>query len=233
MADLPSVTDRLNDTEIAANAPLTETLMRRVGSNINFLLDFLGISDGETSPSGDLNEFIAALTLMGTHTMDAQATFTVETGVNAIGTFTTQKFVNQVFYVHYTLAAASNFTHTQSSVLVNIDGGGNKTLPEHIQADVTGTLSTHTDPRNDYSEAYLFNRNPATNERRYSKVLNPGSYLNATLPNTPQFLLPIAEIDYRDSGTNFQLLYNIPILGFPATTTIYRAYKLNAGSLGF
>ncbi len=229
MADLPSVTDRLNDVEVAANAPLTETLMRRFGSNINFLLDFLGIADGSTTPSGDLNEFISALTLIGGHTMDSQAVFATEAGVVNVGTFTTQKFVNQVFYLQ-TTTYTEPFNITQAGVfapIINIDGGGNQSLPFFPTSDSGGE---DRGTAGDYQGSYLYQASPA--ERRFSKVLNVGNVESPAVSG--EILVPFAEIDYRDSGTNFQLLFNAgnsPLL--TCAGTIYRAYRLNAGSLGF
>lgn len=48
MADLVSLAQRLNDVEIDNNAPVSSQTFRRMGSDINYLLDYLGIDNGET-----------------------------------------------------------------------------------------------------------------------------------------------------------------------------------------
>lgn len=75
MADLSPFADRLNDVEINNNAPVTSTLMRRLGQNINFLLDLLNITDGSNTPSGGgFTEYTTA----GAHS------FVVDPGLNRI-----------------------------------------------------------------------------------------------------------------------------------------------------
>lgn len=227
MADLPTLADRLNDVEVSADAPLTETFFRRVGSNINFLLDFLGVTDGATSPSGDLQEFINAITTISGHTMDSQVTFGLQAGVVNVGTFTTQKYVNQVFYLRST-SFTSNIQIRQSGVfspIINIDAAGNQTLPISAAA----AQSTANESRGvDYLGAYQYDNVAA--QRRFSKVLNFGDIDEGVT----EVLIPFAEIDYRDSGTNFQLFFNAGTSALETVAgTIYREYRLNAGSLGF
>lgn len=41
MADLPSTVAKMNDVEIAADAPMSETLWRKIGSSVNGLIDRL------------------------------------------------------------------------------------------------------------------------------------------------------------------------------------------------
>lgn len=96
MADLPTIADRLNDIEISASAPVTETLWRRFGSNINFILDFLGVSDGDTTASGDLSDFAQALSTIRSHTLALQFT-NPSTGTHTIGSFAQIPFVDFVF----------------------------------------------------------------------------------------------------------------------------------------
>jgi hypothetical protein len=117
MADLPILADRVNDIEVAANAPVTETLMRRFGSNINYLLDFLGITDGSTTATGTLSDLAQAVELVTNHTMDLQ--LTVPTGqawqTFAVGTFTSVPFVNQVFhYVAQNTSGTPSGTYTET-----------------------------------------------------------------------------------------------------------------------
>lgn len=61
MADLVSLAQRLNDVEINNDAPVSSQTFRRVGSDINFLLDYLGIDNGDTlgGPTTGLNVFSA------------------------------------------------------------------------------------------------------------------------------------------------------------------------------
>ena len=59
MADLVSIAQRLNDVEINNNAPVSSQTFRRVGSDINYLLDYLGVTNGATigGPVTGLNVF--------------------------------------------------------------------------------------------------------------------------------------------------------------------------------
>lgn len=59
MANLTSIAQRLNDVEINNNAPVSSQTQRRVGSDINYLLDYLGIINGATigGPITGLNVF--------------------------------------------------------------------------------------------------------------------------------------------------------------------------------
>lgn len=103
MADLPSVADRLNDVEINANQPVTQTLFQRIGSNVNFLLDLLGIDDGSTisGTSQSFTDFLSALELIRNHTITLQANVNT-TGSFTIGTFPNIPFVNHVLWARRT-----------------------------------------------------------------------------------------------------------------------------------
>lgn len=71
MADLVSLANRLNDVEINQNQPVTTTTMQRIGSSINALLDFLGISNGTNTgggTSGTLSDFFNAVNVVSAHT---------------------------------------------------------------------------------------------------------------------------------------------------------------------
>jgi hypothetical protein len=59
MANLTSQANRLNDIEINNNKPVTGQVFRRIGSNVNYLLDYLGITNGASlaGPSTGLNVF--------------------------------------------------------------------------------------------------------------------------------------------------------------------------------
>ena len=73
MADLISQANRLNDVEINNNAPVSSQTMRRVGSDINYLLDYLGIDNGDTigGPVTGLNVFSPIQTLTFSRTFTA------------------------------------------------------------------------------------------------------------------------------------------------------------------
>lgn len=58
MANLPSIAQRLNDVEINNNAPVSSQTMRRVGSDINYLLDLVGANNGDTNPTGPLGTIL-------------------------------------------------------------------------------------------------------------------------------------------------------------------------------
>ena len=48
MADIVSNIDKMNDVEISADAPLTQTVMDKIGANINGLIDIAGSFQSET-----------------------------------------------------------------------------------------------------------------------------------------------------------------------------------------
>ena len=97
MADLPSIAQRYNDIQVAANAPVTESLVRQGGSNDNFLLDLFGILDGETATAGVFADIINAFTLINSHQMTL--VFTIPgNGLHAVGTFPTIPFIDFDFY---------------------------------------------------------------------------------------------------------------------------------------
>lgn len=58
MADLVSIAQRLNDVEINNNAPVSSQTFRRVGSDINYLLDLVGANNGDTNPTGPLGTIL-------------------------------------------------------------------------------------------------------------------------------------------------------------------------------
>lgn len=88
MADLSSQANRLNDVEINNNKPVSSGVFRRIGSNINYLLDYLGVSNGATTagPSSGVNVFTPAqaisysLTLNGSTPIGTPQTLFTFTG---------------------------------------------------------------------------------------------------------------------------------------------------------
>lgn len=233
MADLSPLADRLNDTEISANAPLTESLFRRFGSNINFLLDFLGISDGATAPSGALNDLSNAISTIEAHTIDLVANITTS-GITSVGTFNLDKFISQKFYIYATSTSAfgsplefrqdAGVVGNEISLLLNVDGAGNKTLPN------VGQLGVNHEPD---MTSYLINYVESGDPRSFSKMLNVDN--DYAFNSTAALLAPIGYLDWRDPGTNFELLVklgnNRP--GVNDTIQVYRELILDVGSLGF
>jgi len=246
MADLPTVADRLNDTEITANAPLTETLMRRIGSNINFLLDFLGVSDGATAPSGSLNELAQAVDTIDNHTIDLQTTILPgSSGTVSVGTFVLEKFVNQIFYGVWTSVSPLQFGLTEdwgslgigapngNKMLLNIDSAGSAPMVDPSAKDESEYLQT---------DILEFPSGPAStvSNRIFSKHLDVGefSFDFAGTGGTPtrQFIKPLCYLDWRD-GSSFQLdIQNTDLT--PASTRyvdfrIYREFRLDIHSAKF
>jgi hypothetical protein len=70
MANLPSLAQRLNDIEINNNAPVSSQTNRRIGSDVNFLLDYLNVTDGQSvaGPSAGLNIFSPVQTISYSYT---------------------------------------------------------------------------------------------------------------------------------------------------------------------
>jgi hypothetical protein len=52
MADIPSNIAKMNDAEIASDAPLTEALFNKIGANINALIDLAGLNSQEFLSNG-------------------------------------------------------------------------------------------------------------------------------------------------------------------------------------
>ena len=236
MADLPTLADRVNDVEVSANAPITEALHRKYGSNINFLLDFLGVTDGETSPSGSLNDLAQAVETAANHTMDSQLVIANGAGnaVRTIGTFTQQRFLNQVFYLDITnstgLAFNTNITVTNDTLRLGIDAGSviGRNIPTSVQPpDGLGEQWTYTS---------TFEAGVYAAQNQYSKTFYPGGFVVSMTgtPSPQRFLAPLGVVDWRDGGTNFTISCELDaVLGNYDNYTIYRQYVLNVGSLGY
>lgn len=231
MADLPSIANRINDIEVAANAPITETLKRREGSSNNFLLDFLGIADGSTTAAGDLSDLIAAVGLCSGHTMDLQVSVPSSgSGVVAttVGTYTPVKFVNQVFY--YVIRNNSGFDLFGKTVNIGLNTTfvlNGATLPVLADAFAATVNANHT---HTLDSAYTSRPNNTT--RRYSKHLSPGEY-TADVTNGNFFLTPACVLDWRDGGTQ-TLTANLEVgVGNFSAIEVYRQYVLDIKSAGF
>lgn len=233
MADLPTEAQRLNDTEISNNAPVTTTLFQRIGSNINFLLDFLGISNGETAASGDLFDLIDALTTITANPMSLQATITFGNGVQNVGNFTHEKYLNQVFYLQRTKASSASALQVDQvnsgstfAPLVNFDSGGNQSLASHRML-INPSSTTAYEMRD--TSLLLNNTNGS---REFSRVFNTDAGVPDYLTATTEDVIPFCEVDWRDFSTDFDLFANSTgVAG--ATISVYREFKLNVGALGF
>jgi len=139
MADLPSIAQRINDIQVAANAPITESTQRTLGSDINFLLDFLGITNGETSTSGIISEFISALDTIRNHTMNLEFTHP-GSGAHNIGTYTQIPYLDHVFWVESNSVTGNEpITSSGFSPHVSYDSG---TTFKHINASLVTPSNT-------------------------------------------------------------------------------------------
>lgn len=151
MADLTPFADRMEDTEVGANKPLTETLFTKFGKNINFLLDFLGVADGETTPSGSINDLATAISTIEAHTITKQGTF--NGGSNVIGTYTPIKFVNRVFWTRREVGNGNGATKAPRALMKQLDGNprvmfeANPTTPSSVTtfAATPGAIELVTD----------------------------------------------------------------------------------------
>lgn len=125
MADLPSIANRLNDVEINNNAPVSSQTFRRVGSDINYLLDYLGIDNGDTigGPISGLNVFSPVQSFTYTKTFTA-----ADNGI-AVPLFTFQGGGERPL---------SFFTRSSSfrSLTVNIDQLGLPSDPTRFVEDI-------------------------------------------------------------------------------------------------
>lgn len=208
MADLPNFADRVNDVEVSANAPITESLHRKYGSNINFLLDFLGISDGETSPSGGLSDLATAVDLISNHTLDLQLQFTaVQPATDfVIGTYNPIQFVNQIIYLEVVTDSVSfptpilkygSVSQIGSPLIsggfnfrVRVDGGAFQSIPSDTISgdDQMDGLQELTSPRNPALIPYRTDVNPPTISetlpRRWSKIHSDFQGITLTNPSS-------------------------------------------------
>lgn len=139
MADLPIIADRLNDTEISGNAPVTETLMRRIGSNINYLLDFLGVPDGSTSATGQISDLVNAINVIDGHTITKQGVFT-NNSTQVVGTYSPIKFVNRLFWTRRESTGTQTIAKVPRAFMKQLDGGPNV----RFDANPTTPASTTT-----------------------------------------------------------------------------------------
>ena len=243
MANLPTLADRLEDLEVGANKPLTESLFRKFGSNINFLLDFLGVSDGETSPSGDIQDLANAINIISNHTMSLEATINGTAGnVNAtIGTFNSIKYVNQV------IIASCDAAIPQAQRFGNYGIGGGTNWFVTKRADGTGPVTL---------PANRLNKNPTHSILKNGNYAGAGS-IDPTLTTVyndekafggndtnygaiaSDFRVPddgatewmqVGELDWREANS---WLLQAKIANLPFTTiNFYIAYQLNIESAG-
>jgi hypothetical protein len=248
MALLPNLAKRLNDIEIAANAPLTESLMRKFGSNINLLLDFLGLADDSNSASGDLSDLVNAISFIQANPFSLQATINpvnaLQTNIN-IGTYTKQKYVNQIFHF-----AIFNNTGLQYNPSYGIfDAILPNPSPEIYMTNVEFRIDAGSyqamRPQFFYSpqirDNYYQRNFSGSSNHRFTRLFpsNVGNNIAQTLGqsifvgivNNQFFNVPAFVFDWRDAGTTFQFRadFRIPIQG---QIRIYRECRLDVGSLG-
>jgi len=245
MADLTPFADRMNDVEIQANAGLSETLMRRLGSNINFLLDFLGVSDGATTPSGSLNNLANAAATADAHIMDNVANFLVGGGsqvVEVLGNEPRQEFLNSVLYLVITPDPGTtiSFDFDWGSPTVNdmrlapTTGGSAFALPQNVRNVAFGAAGDNA--LADAYEPTAISQSATSGNVIFSKMLNTGTaVLTSTEPG--RIIFPLGVIDYRDVTANYDVdislggtVTNIPNA---QSVQIYREYRLNVGSNAF
>lgn len=242
MADLPVLADRVNDIEVSANAPITESLHRKYGSNINYLLDFLGVSDGDTTPSGALSDFSQALELVNSHTMSLEAsTTTTATGVFNVGTFNKINFINRYFYfvVSNTSGGTNGFQLNSDDYqcLISRDSGA-----DHILTRLTD-LGPQQEPSGPYKNVF---RPPNAAYGDADKIFSGDTTISTgiqglSVGNTVQAIFPFCFLDYRDCTTDIELKVDVGSFGlFSAFPTggsydvdVYMEYRINTGSLGF
>lgn len=223
MALLPNLAGRLNNIEISSGAPVTETLLRRFGSNINLLLDFLGITDGSSVATGDLSDLSQAVSLASSHTMNLVASFPPELSApstKVIGTFTKNKYLDQVIYpVLYNNSgfSMSGYSRNVGELSLTLDG-------------VVRTLTTVEPQENLHTFNYL------PYGRLFSrKLITDFEQTGGELPTGFRYVFdPVVYISNRDYNTSATL--NMNFLTGPGNFTaleFYREYRLNVGSNKF
>lgn len=234
MADLPTLAQRLNDIEISASAPLTETLMRRFGSNINFILDFLGVSNGASAPSGDLQDLSNAISTVSGHTMTLQYTSTGAGGgvSETIGTFNSIKYVNQIIIATASGGLSDSYGPAGSGsrwfVTKRANGTGPRTLP---RARVDLTSPAFYDASSQILDNSIFT---GPNGGLSGGVAggtdgNIGAVASDLRVTDAQEWFQVAELDWREANS---WLLEAHFANTPQATQFYLAYRLNVGSAG-
>ena len=229
MADLPILADRLNDIEISSGAPITEALKRKVGSNINYLLDFLGITDGSTSVAGTLSEFSQALETISNSSMTNIASIGTSAGPGtlALGSFDSNRFIRKNYYFAMVANAASgNMTFTPT-FSVSFDGGGSITIPSQHADKALGTYKQQFDTPTSTaaSSGNLFSFSNFGGSQSAGPVTIAGNGQNAIFLG--------CMLDPRDYNTSANL--SVTHTGTAGNTAIefYEELTLNLHSTGF
>ena len=249
MADLPSQANRMNDIEITANAAATESVFRRIGSNLNFLLDFLGVSNGSTSASGILSDFTSALSTVEGHTIALQANINAGLGTQSVGTYTPQKFVDRVFWMRRanssTFASGGN-PNDPIVLMKRIDGGS--TVQWNAARNTPASIGTTTVDDNSFSN---FGTRGANIERGLNSIGeffdSAGGLRDSTDPRLRWFdgglgvigyesQMRAAEwhrlgvLDYREATSSAQVFSNPRATGSGVVYQIYMSLELNLSS---
>lgn len=235
MADLPIIAGVMNDTEISANAPLTETLMRRIGSNINFLLEFLGINDGDTVATGQLSDLVTAINTVDAHTITKQGTFSG--GSNLIGTYSPIKFVNRVFWTRREIGNGNGPTAAPRALLKQLDGGASVMF----EANPVTPTNTNTFAAEAGAIDLVTDRIEAAQNTYPSAVTGPGVYaryfdgaigvIGFESPMRDRDWTKIGILNWRDFNTQAIVRsYHEPVA---SQMHVYMSYEFDLKSAGF
>ncbi len=234
MADLPTVADRINDIEVSSNAPQTETLWRRIGSNINILLDAFGLADGDTSAAGDLNDLTIALSTIRAHTMTLQFT-NPGNGLHTIGSFAQIPFVDFIFWAEDlgTDVSPGSGSGARLVPIISYDSGvsfkhinASKVTPSVTSVSSSASLGKAGGTRSDYVPPTT-TPSAAAFDRFFDAALGIIGFEHRMRTEAWQV---IATIDWRDmpaaAGSTVLDYYNEGA----GTTKFYLQYKLNLES---
>jgi len=235
MADLPSVIDKLNDIEIGSGQPLTETLMRRFGSNINAIIDFLGLGPG--GGSSDLGDFLTAIDTVRNHTMELVIDFDAApvSVFKQSPSFVQIPFVENYFVVEFTDFLTDDGDLPRVECGISVDGGPfNLRARENTAGYITETGSPDiggSGSRLLYDTAVVYENHPI------ATIEEDSSFFGSSLPDAePGFIRNgrhlIAKVDWR-RGTSFRIQAQARWVGSSSQlrdVKIYRYLKLNVQS---
>ena len=234
MADLPIAANRMNDVEITGNAPVTQNVMQKIGSNLNYLLQYLNISNGATTITGSFSDLANAVTVI-------TANPRVDLGSKVTGSVssvvTNQTIENLTAHlIHVRIPSGTNFfawgTRGQTvagnpnvtTLNLDINGGGFNEMQDHHKGD------PHVA---DSPTATYYGRGFGTPS--FSRLINAGqndfrsSDGLASSPTSP-IDIPVAIIDRKDVGTGS---YSLQLSNFSGVTLqLFRTTILSVSSAG-
>lgn len=252
MALLPNLAKRLNDIEISSSAPITESLMRKFGSNVNLLLDFLGINDDSSTATGDLSDLVNALSIVSNHTMNLlyNTTTTPAIGNQVIATLNSVKYVNQIIIAasgvdvnFFNPYGQSGATSSETWYMTKRRNGSLPDLFSHFESRFESGSNKQYDPQGAAMKGYATaNGNDVAsgdvnfiqNRRNDFTNVNFGLVTaDIRLPKNRQWL-QVAELDWREANSwelrHWQTTGQASFGSAPIS--YYRAYKLNIESAG-